>query len=182
MAIYIKYVQSGVNYYNNKQVHCSTTVQGYAEAVNALFKLRGFAPPADLSDSNNMTATLINNMLRKEDIACQRAPLDNEIVAELRCSVTSSKKSNLVSNLLFDFVSLGHCIGLHLSKYAKTTQDKVDHHMYPSGTTVIKAFVTNNFIFYNGKKHIVKNLDEDSFQQVHLVKITWFIQKNRQNG
>ncbi len=127
-------------------------------------------------------ATLINNMLREEDIACQRAPLDNKIFAELGRSATSSKNSNLVSNLLFDFVSLGRYIGPCLSKYAQTTQDKVNYHTYPSGTKVIKAFVANDFIFYDGKKHIVKNLDKDSFQQVRLVKITWHIQKNRHNG
>jgi hypothetical protein len=38
VAIYTKYVQSGVNY-NNKQALCSATVQGYAKAVNILFKL-----------------------------------------------------------------------------------------------------------------------------------------------
>jgi hypothetical protein len=69
-----------------------------------------------------------------------------------------------------------------LSEYAWTTQDKVDYHTYPSGTTIIKAFVASDFIFYNGKKHIVKILDEDSFQLVRLVKITWRIQKNHQNG
>jgi hypothetical protein len=69
-----------------------------------------------------------------------------------------------------------------LSEYAQTTQDKVDYHTYPSGKTVTKAFVASNLIFYDGKKHIVKILDEDSFQQVCLVKITWRIQKNRQNG
>ncbi len=47
---------------------------------------------------------------------------------------------------------------------------------------VIKAFVASNFIVYDGEKHIVKILDEDSFQQIHLVKITWHIQKKRQNG
>ena len=85
--------------------------------------------------------------------------------------------NNLVSNLPFNFVSLGRYIGPCLSEYAQTTQDKVDHHTYPSGTTVIKAFVANNFIFYDGKKYIVKNLDKNSFQQVRLVKITWRIQK-----
>ena len=121
-------------------------------------------------------------MLRKEDIVHQCAPLDNKIFAELWRSATVSKNNNLVNNLLFDFESLGCYIGPRLSKFAQTTQDKVDHHTYPSGTTVIKAFVANDFIFYYGKKHINKNLDEDSFQQVHLVKITWHIQKNRQNG
>ncbi len=181
MAIYTKYVQSGVNY-NNKQVLYSATVRGYAESVIILFKLRGFAPPANLSDSNNMTAILINNMLRKEDIVRQRAPLDNKIFAKLRRSATSSKKSNLINNLFFNFLSLGRYIGPRLSKYAQTTQNKADYHTYPSGMTVIKAFVASNFIFYNDKKHIVKILDKDSLQQVHLAKITWRIQKNRQNG
>jgi hypothetical protein len=100
-----------------------------------------------------MMAILINNMLREEDIARQHAPLDNEIFAELQWSATSSKNSDSISNLLFDFVSLGRYIGLHLSKFAQTTQDKVDHHTCPSGTTVIKAFSATNFIFYD-KKHI----------------------------
>jgi hypothetical protein len=82
MAIYIKNIQCGVNY-NNKQVLCSAMVRGYAEVVNNLFKLRRFSPPTNLSDPNNMTAILLNKMLWKEDIARQRAPLDNKILAEL---------------------------------------------------------------------------------------------------
>ena len=69
-----------------------------------------------------------------------------------------------------------------MREYAQTTQDKVDYHTYPSGTTVIKAFVASDFIVSDGKKHIVKILDEDSFQHVRLVEITWHIQKNRQNS
>jgi hypothetical protein len=121
-------------------------------------------------------------MLREEDIACQRAPLDNKIFAELWRPTASCKNCDSVNNLLFDFVSLGHYIGPRLSEYAQSTHGKVDYHTYPSGTTVIKAFVASNFIFYDGKKHIVKILDKDSFQQVRLVKITWCIQKNCQNS
>jgi hypothetical protein len=65
-----------------------------------------------------------------------------------------------------------------LSEYTQTTQDKVDHHTYPSGKTVIKAFIANDFIFYNEKKHVVKDLNKDSLQQAHFIKITWRIQKN----
>jgi hypothetical protein len=83
VAIYIKYIQCGINY-NNKQVLCSVTVQGYAKAVNNLFKLRSFSPPANLFDPNNMTAILLNKMLREEDIVRQHAPLDNEMFAKLR--------------------------------------------------------------------------------------------------
>jgi hypothetical protein len=114
VAIYIKYVQCGVNY-NNKQILWSTTVQGYAKVVNNLFKLRSFSPPADLSDPNNMAANLLNNMLREEDIARQCAPLNNEIFAKLHQTAIASKCKDSVSNLLFDVSALGHYIGPCLS-------------------------------------------------------------------
>jgi hypothetical protein len=154
VAIYIKCIQCDINY-NNKQVFCSAMVRGYAEAVNNLFKLRSFSPPADLSDPNNMTAILLNKMSWEEDIARQHAPLDNKIFAELRQTASASKCKDSVSDLLFDIVALGHYIGPCLSKYAQTTQDKVNHHTHPSGKTVIKAFIANNFIFYDEKKHVV---------------------------
>jgi hypothetical protein len=90
VAIYIKYVQCGINY-NNKQVLCSAIVRGYAKAVNKLFKLRIFSPPADLSNPNNMTAILLNNMLREEDITRQCALLNNKIFAKLGRTATASK-------------------------------------------------------------------------------------------
>jgi hypothetical protein len=87
VAIYIEYVQCGINY-NNKKVLCSATVRGYA---SNFFKLRSFSQPAHLSNLNNMTAILFNNMLQEEDIARQRDPLDNRIFAKLRQMATASK-------------------------------------------------------------------------------------------
>jgi hypothetical protein len=120
-----------------------------------------------------MTAILLNNMLQEEDIVRQHAPLNNEIFAKLHQTAIASKCEDSVSDLLFDAVALGRYIGPHLSEYAQTTQDKVDHHTYPSGKTVIKAFIANNFSFYDEKKRIVKNLNNDSLQRAHFVKITW---------
>jgi hypothetical protein len=57
-----------------------------------------------------------------------------------------------VSDLLFDVGALGCYIGPRLSEYALTTQDKVDYHTYPSVTTTIKAFIANNFIFYDKQR------------------------------
>jgi hypothetical protein len=94
----------------------------------------------------------------------------------------ASKCENSVSDLLFDIVALGCYIGPRLSRYTQTTQDKVDHHTYPSGKTVIKAFTAKDFIFYDEKERIIKNLNNDSLHQALFVKITWRIQKNRQNG
>jgi hypothetical protein len=181
VAIYINYVQCGVNY-NNKQVLCSAMVQGYAEVVYNLFKLRCFSPPANLSNLNNMMAILLNNMLWEEDIARQHAPLDNKFFAKLRQMATASKCKDSASDLLFDVVALGCYIRPGLSEYAQTTQDKVDYHTYPPGTTVIKAFIANNFTFYDERKHLIKELNKDSLQQANFVKITWRIQKNCQNG
>ncbi len=162
VAIFIiKYIHCGVNY-NNKQVLFSARVGGCAEAVNNLFKLRCFSPPANLCNPNNMTAILLNNMLQEEDIARQRAPLDNNFFDELCQTATASKCDDSVRDLLFDVVALGRYIGPHLSEYAQTTQDKVNYHTYPSGTTVIKAFIANDFIFYDDRKCIIKELNKDS--------------------
>ena len=181
VAIYIKYVQCGVNI-NSIKVLRSATVKGYAESVNTLFKLRNMPVPADLSDPNNMSAMLINNMLREEQIARQRAPLDNEIFAELRRVANASKSDDSANMLLRDVVTLGRDIGPRLSEYAQKNQRKVDVHTYPSGTTVIKAFTANDFIFFDVKKHIIEDLTTESIESVAAVKITWRIQKNRQNG
>jgi hypothetical protein len=111
-----------------------------------------------------MTVILLNNMLQEEDIARQRAPLGNEIFAKLRQMAIASKCKDSVNDLLFDVVALGCYIGPRLSEYAQTTHDKFDHHTYPSSKTVIKAFIANNFIFCNEKKHHVKDLNKDSLQ------------------
>jgi hypothetical protein len=60
-----------------------------------------------------------------------------------------------------------------LSKYAQITQDKVDHHTYPSGKMVIKAFIANDFIFYDEKKVHRQGFERrfpptSSFRQDHL--------------
>ncbi len=120
--------------------------------------------------------------MQEEQIARQRAPLDNEIFAELRCMAQASKCNDSVNMLFGDVVTLRRYIGPRLSEYAQKTQKMVDVHVYPSGTTVIKAFTANDFVFYDAKKHNIKNPTMDSIELVAAVKITWRIQKNRQNG
>jgi hypothetical protein len=129
-----------------------------------------------------MMAILLNSLLRAEYIAVQHALLDNNFFAKPHQTATASKSEDSVSVLLFDVVALGCYIRPCLSNYAQTTQDKVNHHTYPSGKTVIKAFIANDFIFYYERKRIIKELNNDSLQQACFVKITWRIQKNRQNN
>jgi hypothetical protein len=79
-------------------------------------------------------------------------------------------------------LTLSRFIGPHVSEYAQTTLDKVDYHVYPSGTRVIKEFTANDFIFYNKSGHVLKKIDDSTHNLATSVQITWPIQKNRQNG
>jgi hypothetical protein len=82
VAIYIKYLMSGVNF-RNKDFLRLATVQGYATSINSLFRLQSMEVPIDTSDPNNMAGILINNLVKEEDIARQHSPLDSNIFAEL---------------------------------------------------------------------------------------------------
>jgi hypothetical protein len=79
-------------------------------------------------------------------------------------------------------LTLSHFIGPHVREYAQTTQDKVDYHVYPSGTRVIKAFTANDFVFYDKSGHVLKKIDNLTLDLAASVQITRCIQKNRQNG
>jgi hypothetical protein len=78
VAIYIKFLQSGVNNYNRDNLRLMTLVR-YAKAINMLFTLHAFKPPVDLNDKNNMTGILINNLIKEDNIPTQRSPLDKAI-------------------------------------------------------------------------------------------------------
>jgi hypothetical protein len=59
---------------------------------------------------------------------------------------------------------------------------RVDVHTYPSGTTFVKAFIANDFTYYIKKQHIIKDFSNASLSKAVLLKIIWWIQKNRQNN
>ncbi len=141
VAIYIKYLMTGINF-RNKDFLRLATMQGYASSINLLFKLRDMKPPIDVAVPNNVPGILINNLVKEEDIARQRSPLDSAIFAKLlrksnvSCSLDSEQRT------LFDLIVLGCYIGPRVSKYAQTTDKNVDYHVYPSGKKVIKAVAT----------------------------------------
>jgi hypothetical protein len=72
-------------------------------------------------------------------------------------------------------LTLSRFIGPCVSKYAQTTQDKVDYHVYPSGTRVIKAYTANNFIFYDKSGHVLKKINNSTLNTATSVQITWRI-------
>jgi hypothetical protein len=103
--------------------------------------------PVDTSDPNNMTGILINNLVKEEDIARQRSPLDSNIFANLLRKSNVSCSPDSEQRTLFDLVALGCYIGPCVSDYAQTTDKNVDYHVYPSEKQGIKAFTANNFQF-----------------------------------
>ena len=50
------------------------------------------------------------------------------------------------------------------------------------GQMVIKAFTADDFVFFDESGHNLELCDNSYLDQVHKVKITWCIQKNRRNG
>ena len=154
----------------------SATARGYADAVNDLFIRREFPIPAE-----NLVASIIKNLSKEEDIARQRSPLTAEIFACLfRLAKNSEQDSE--TNVIFDWFCVIRIIGLRCSEYAQTTQNKIDIYEYPSGKQVVKAFVRTDWIFYNKQGRIIKVHDEAMLDSLGKCKVTFRIQKNRQNG
>ncbi len=110
-------------------------------------------------------------------------PLTRELFAELlqhgAKSATDSLKAVVTNWLTFIRVT-----GLRLAEYMQKTKSKVDVHNYPSGKQVIKAFLLTDWIFYDENDRIIR--DHPSGKEAHpspkKIKITFRIQKNRQNG
>jgi hypothetical protein len=101
-----------------------------------------------------MPSIIINNLIKEETVASQHSLLDSTIFAELQRAASLSHSHDSDRNLLFDTLTLSHFIGPCISKYAQTSQYKVDYHVYPSGTRVIKAFTANDFVFYDKSGHV----------------------------
>ena len=112
----------------------------------------------------------------------QQYPLNSKILAQLGTMATRSCSEDSEQNLLFNITCLDHFIGPRLSEYAQTSPNKVDYHTYPSGNKVIKAFIADNFVFYDKPGNTIELLDTACLDQAHKVGISWRIQKNQQNG
>jgi hypothetical protein len=181
VAIYVGYLMSGVNFRNKDSLR-SNTIKGYATGINSLFTLRGMEAPIVLSDPNNMAGILINNLIKEEDIARQRSPLDSKLYAELLQRSNVSRSPDSEQRTVFDVTTMGRYLGPRVSEYAQTTDRTVDYHVYPSGKWVIKAFIANDFLFIHANGQVITDLSDASIEVVNRARITWRIQKNRQNN
>ena len=122
---------------------------GYAKAISAFFTLRGFPSPVDLSDPNNAACIKITNHKQEEEIAEQRYPLNSAILAKLETMTLSSFSVDSEKNLMFDMTCLGCFSDPRVREYAQKSYKKVDHHNYPLGKKVIKAFTADDFVFFD---------------------------------
>jgi hypothetical protein len=138
--------------------------------------------PIVLSDPNNMAGILINNLIKEEDIARQRSPLDSKIYAKMLRRSNVSRLPDSEQRTVFDVTTMGRYLGPCVSEYAQTTDKNVDYHVYPSGKQVIKVFIANNFQFINANGQVITKFSDASIEVVDRVCITWCIQKNRQNN
>lgn len=187
-GIYLMFVKNGINYTDKKGLR-SATLAGYGDAINALFLLRGFPQPVDTSDPNNASGIIIKNLKSEEDIAIQRSPLDSAIFAEIQRSSSRSKSEDSEVSLMMDLSCINRVTGSRMSEYSQTKVNDIDYHTFPSGAKIIKAFTTDDFVFFDNRGRKVKLPHQPSSEQVialekKIVKvtITWRFQKNRQNN
>jgi hypothetical protein len=180
VGIYTKFVMMGVNY-NCKSVLRSATVRGYAVSVDALFLLRDFELPVDISNHkrSTITKTLVHNLEREEGIAKQRSPLDQKIYLEIVRKAQASKNINSIDKTLNDITTINRYLGCRASEYAQTKQDEVDYFTYPSGNKVVRAFTRNDFVFKDKDGAVIDTITDATI--AHRVTISWRIQKNREN-
>jgi len=138
--------------------------------------------PIVLSDPNNMAGILINNLIKEEDIARQRSPLDSNIYAEMLRRSNASLSLDSEQRTLFDVTTIACYLGPRVSECAQTTDKNMDYHVYPSGRKVIKVFIANNFLFIDVTGQVITELSDASIDVVNRVRITCHIQKNCQNN
>ncbi len=82
VAIYIKYLMSGVNF-RNKDFLRSDMVRGYATSINVLFKLQDMKPPVNVANPNNIL-TSSSTTLSKRRIS-QGSTVCWTVISSLNC-------------------------------------------------------------------------------------------------
>jgi hypothetical protein len=136
-----------------------------------------------LSDHTNITSKIILTREREENVARQQNPITQEIYSAL---LDLAKESDIDSLELVvaDRFTLIRITGLRCSEYAQKSQSEVNEYKYPSGKCVVKAFIWNDWRFYNSKGCTIKihNLKSKLQEFSTKLKITFQIQKNRKNG
>ena len=91
---------------------------------------------------------------------------------------------NSVEAVVSDWFTFIRITGLRCAEYAQKTQSTFDEHEYPSGKPVVKAFIPTDWKFYDSSDSLIRihTLKGDPREFPKKLKVTFRIQKNRQNG
>jgi hypothetical protein len=119
----------------------------------------------------------------EENIARQWSTITREMFTAL---LDLAKKSpvNSVEAVIADWFTFIRITGLCCAEYAQKTQSTFDEHEYPSGKRVIKAFIPTDWRFYDSSGALINThtLNSNLREFQNKLKVTFQIQKNRQNG
>jgi hypothetical protein len=161
----------------------SATLCGYVKAVNTLFCLCHFDIPADLPDLTNMCFKIIHAREKEENVARQRSPITREMFSAL-LDVAKKSQVNSIEAVVVNWFTFIRITGLRCAGYAQKTQSTFDEHEYPLGKCVFKFFDPTDWKFYNssGSLICIHTLNSDLQEFPKKLKVTFGIQKNRQNG
>jgi hypothetical protein len=100
------------------------------------------------------------------------------------CDQANNASDNSLEVVVADWFKFIRITGLRCAEYAQKTQSAFDEHKYPLGKRVVKAFIPTDWIFHDSSGAIMNIHPLTNLVQVHPVrlKVTYQIQKNRQNG
>ena len=102
------------------------------QSINKLVEYWGFPIPADLSDKENISKTLLNAQECEMMIARCTSPITKEMFVAIANPACDLDRDSIES-VTFDWIPLGRVVGFQVAEYAQTTQNKVDEHEWQQG-------------------------------------------------
>ncbi len=131
-----------------------------------------------------MCAKIITAREKEENIANQWNLITREMFAALLDSARKSECNDSLEAVVANWFIFTRITGLQCAEYAQKTQSAVQEHEYPSGKRVTKAFLPTDRKFYNksGVTINIHPLNGDVQVFPTKLRVTFRIQKNRQNG
>ncbi len=161
---------------------CSATVRGYAVSINMLFCFSNFPIPADFLDRNNICIILISGKEKEENITRQHSPITREMFAAYK-KLGNESDFGSPEFVVADWFTFIRVTGLQVAEYAQQTESKIDVHKYLSEKWFTKAFLPTDWIFYDKNNRTIRKHPSGGVVTLpKKMKVTFRIQKNRQNG
>ena len=74
--------------------------------------------------------------------------------------------TNSINSMLFDLFNLIRVGGFRVAEYVQITQTKIDEYEYPSGSKVVKAFISIDWRFYDASGCLITSHSLDDLAEV----------------